>query len=103
MARLSHLAGGLWLRKLDNCEIKSCSPERKPLLLNPVLCELGKVDRRKKSRENREQLRCCNWIRLPYGPIPEVFGGEGGKKVRPASAEPEARSQNICPVHLIRL
>ena len=59
------------------------------------------MDRRKKSRENREQLRCCNWIRLPIGPIvvqvcrlrlfvgdaPKAFGaaiesGEGGKKVR---------------------
>jgi hypothetical protein len=41
------------------------------------------VDRRKKSRENREQLRCCNWIRLPIGPIPENdFGGEGGNEVR---------------------
>jgi hypothetical protein len=23
------------------------------------------VERRKKSRVNREQLRCCNWIQLP--------------------------------------
>ena len=40
------------------------------------------MDRRKKSRENREQLRCCNWIRLPIGPIVENLGGEGGKKER---------------------
>jgi len=32
------------------------------------------VDRRKKSRENREQLRCCNWIQLPTGPIAVVAG-----------------------------
>src|SRR5437764_10569655 len=68
-------------------------------MLVTVLCELGKVDRRKKSRENREQLRCCNWIQLPTGPIAEINGlgfqpmsssagcrchvnGEGGKKVR---------------------
>ena len=49
------------------------------------------MDRRKKSRANREQLRCCNWIRLPIGPIPGVFGGEGGKKVRPAGAGPESQ------------
>src|SRR4029450_13862903 len=53
----------------------SCSGEREPLLLDLVLCELGKVDRRKKSRANREQLRCCNWIRLPIGPYPETFRG----------------------------
>jgi hypothetical protein len=43
------------------------------------------VDRRKKSRENREQLRCCNWIRLPIGPIPENSGGEGGKEAKPGA------------------
>ena len=37
--------------------------------MDAVLCELEKVDRRKKSRANREQLRCCNWIRLTIGPI----------------------------------
>jgi hypothetical protein len=45
------------------------------------------VDRRKKSRANRGQLRCCNWIRLPIGPILENFEGEGGKKVIPAMPE----------------
>jgi hypothetical protein len=46
------------------------------------------VDRRKKSRANREQLRCCNWIRLPNWANPQkFFGGEGGKKVIPAMPE----------------
>jgi len=52
------------------------------------------VGRRKKSRENREQLRCCNWIRLPNWANPREFSeGEGGKKVIPAVAgtKPEAR------------
>ncbi len=35
------------------------------------------------------------------GQSPKNFGGEGGKKVRAAQAS-YARSQNICPVHLIR-
>jgi hypothetical protein len=56
--------------------------ERKPVIVDPVLCELEKVDRRKKSRANREQLRCCNWIRLPMGQFPKAFGSEGGKKVK---------------------
>jgi hypothetical protein len=30
------------------------------------------------------------------------FGGEGGKKVIPTGIGTYARSQNICPVHLIR-
>jgi len=60
------------------------------------------VDRREKSRENREQLRCCNWIRLPISQSPKAFGGEGGKKVGLADAGLEARSQNIRPVYLIR-
>jgi hypothetical protein len=52
------------------------------------------VGRRKKSCENREQLRCCNWIRLPNWANPREFpGGEGGKKVIPAAAgtKPGAR------------
>jgi hypothetical protein len=76
--------------------------KRKPVIVDPVLCELEKVDRRKKSRANREQLRCCNWIQRPMGQSPKTCGGEGGMKVRPAGAGPKARSQNICPVHLIR-
>ena len=36
------------------------------------------------------------------GQSPKNFGGEGGKKVRAAQAS-YARSQNICPVHLIRV
>jgi len=70
------------------------------------------VDRRKKSRENREQLRCCNWIRLPIGPIAVVagvppaalwlcsrYGCRHRKRWRRERGK--ARSQNICPVHLI--
>ena len=61
------------------------------------------MDRRKKSRENREQLRCCNWIRLPnWANRFASANGEGGKKVIPVDAGTYARSQNICPVHLIR-
>src|SRR5438874_5130816 len=82
---------------------KSCTAGRKPLVLESVLCELEKVDRRKKSRANREQLRCCNWIRLPNRANPRrLFGGEGGKKVIPMEIGTYARSQNICPIHLIR-
>ena len=36
------------------------------------------------------------------GQSPKLFGGEGGKKVRPADAGPKARSQNIRPIQLIR-
>ena len=62
------------------------------------------VDRRKKSRANREQLRCCNWIRLPISQSARTIrAGEGGKEGCPADAGPEARSQNICPIHLIRV
>lgn len=60
------------------------------------------MDRRKKSRENREQLRCCNWIQLPIGPILETVSGvKAGTRYDAAQAS-QARSQNICPVHLIR-
>ena len=38
---------------------------------------------------------------FPMGQSLKGFGGEGGKKVRAAQAS-YARSQNICPVHLIR-
>jgi hypothetical protein len=36
------------------------------------------------------------------GQSPKPFGGEGGKKVIPTEIGTYARSQNICPVHLIR-
>jgi hypothetical protein len=82
---------------------------REPLLLDPVLCELGKVDRRKKSRENREQLRCCNWIRLPnWANSRKIFGSEGGKKVisAAAGAKPGARifvrSTSFCSRRAVR-
>ncbi len=55
--------------------LQAFAEQGKPLLLHPVLCELGKVDRRKKSRANREQLRCCNWIRLPNWANPRNFSG----------------------------
>jgi SAM-dependent methyltransferase len=74
-APLLHLAGGLWRRKLDNCEISLAAPSASRYLSIQFFASLKKVDRRKKSRANREQLRCCNWIRLPYGPIPENFRG----------------------------
>src|SRR4029453_16391720 len=79
--------GGGWVgRRKKKTRNNSGGGSQKPLLLDPVLCELGKVDRRKKSRENREQLRCCNWIRLPTGPIPEVSGVKAGTR---QSQEPE--------------
>jgi len=60
------------------------------------------VERREKSRANREQLRCCNWIRLPRANRSAQAGGEGGRKVGVVNAMPKARSQNIRPFHLIR-
>jgi hypothetical protein len=38
------------------------------------------VNRWKEFRENRKQLRCCNWIRFPKVPIFGSPGGEGGEK-----------------------
>jgi hypothetical protein len=35
------------------------------------------------------------------GQSPKTLGGEGGKKVIPTGIGTYARSQNICPVHLI--
>src|SRR5205823_6198997 len=42
--------------------------------------ELEKVDRREKSRANREQLRCCNWIRLPKGNPRKHSGVKAGRR-----------------------
>jgi hypothetical protein len=47
---------------------------------------------REEFRENRKQLRCCNWIQLPIKPIIGKTGGEGGKK---ASQEPEYSSHPL--------
>jgi hypothetical protein len=35
--------------------------------------------------------------------LPPQKNGEGGKKVSPKAFGPKARSQNICPFHLIRV
>src|SRR5438270_13402575 len=39
---------------------------------------------------------------FPRPIVPQTRDGEGGEKGRSASAEPQARSQNIRPLHLIR-
>jgi hypothetical protein len=41
---------------------------------------LNIVDRCKKSRVKREQLRCCNWIQLSKSQSIALATGEGGKK-----------------------
>jgi len=38
------------------------------------------VDRREKSRANREQLRCCNWIRLPKANPRKRSGVKAGRR-----------------------
>jgi hypothetical protein len=60
------------------------------------------VDRRKKSRENREQLRCCNWIRLPnWANSRNHFGGEGGNEAKPG-ARIFVRSTSFCSGRAVR-
>src|SRR5207247_2535935 len=55
-------------------------------LHDSVRGERGKVDRRKKSRENREQLRCWNWLQLPTGPSPEKSAGvKAGTRMTPGA------------------
>jgi hypothetical protein len=39
------------------------------------------VDRWKEFRENRKQLRCCNWIRLPYRQSPDVPVVKAGRRM----------------------
>jgi hypothetical protein len=46
-----------------------------------VLCEFDQWTGARNSREIREQLRCCDWIRLPMSQSFACAGGEGGKKV----------------------
>jgi hypothetical protein len=101
MAQLSHLAGGLWRGKLDNCEINLAAPSASRYFSIQFFASLEKVDRRKKSRANREQLRCCNWIRLPNWANPRTFGGEGGKKVKP-EARIFVRSTSFVPARAVR-
>src|SRR5262249_25471552 len=74
----------------------------KSLVLIPVLCELGKVDRCKKSRENREQLRCCNWIQLPNGPILETILGVKAGRRYDAHRHHKPGARIFVPIHLIR-
>src|SRR5439155_21833179 len=53
--RLGEVAG-----TKTRCEInKSLARKRKRVVVDLVLCEIEKVDRREKSRPKREQLLCC--------------------------------------------
>jgi hypothetical protein len=51
------------------------------------------VDRREKSRANREQLRCCNWIRLPKANPRKHSGVKAGRRCvrRVPDGKPGAR------------
>jgi hypothetical protein len=51
------------------------------------------VDRREKSRANREQLRCCNWIRLPKANPQKHSGVKAGRRCvrRVPDGKPGAR------------
>ena len=82
---------------------KSWAAKRKPLLLTAVLCELISGTGARNSREIREQLRCCNWIRLPMANLRKVRRWRRGEGCIPRLRDAKARSQNICPFHLIRV
>ena len=56
-------------------------PKRKPLVLRAVLCEFDQWIGARNPVKIREQLRCCNWIRLPKANRSTAGRGEGGKKV----------------------
>jgi hypothetical protein len=68
-----------------------------------VLCEFDQWTGARNSREIREQLRCCDWIRLPMSQSPKFSKVKAGRRCAPKGSEPQARSQNICPLHLIRV
>jgi hypothetical protein len=62
------------------------------------------ADRWKEFRENRKQLRCCNWIQLLNGQSLDMPAVKAGRRMagdraflRNAGIPPEARSQNISP------
>jgi hypothetical protein len=62
------------------------------------------VDRWKEFRENRKQLRCCNWIQLPNRQSPDISVVKAGRRrvviehSSNARSPPEARSQNISSI-----
>ena len=103
MARLSHWPGDLWLRKLDNCEINLETPSASRYFWRQFFASLKKWIGARNPVRIGSSCAAVTGYNFPMGQSPKTFGGEGGKKVRPAGAGPEARSQNICPVHLIRL
>jgi len=44
------------------------------------------ADRWKEFRENRKQLRCCNWIQLPTSQSPDVPAVKAGRRMEGARA-----------------
>src|SRR5437660_5482789 len=90
------LAGGLSRRQLDNCEKSLAAQSASRYFSIQFFASLEKWVGARNPVRIGSSCAAVTGYDFPFGPIPEKnFGGEGGKK-------DDARSQNICPVHLIR-
>ena len=65
-----------------------------------VLCELTSASEWKEFRENRKQLRCCNWIRLPrcqFSSFSRVKAGRRTAIPKPELGNPRKPGARIFP------
>jgi len=68
-----------------------------------VLCELEKWIGARNPVRIGSSCAAVTGYDFPGPIVPQTRDGEGGKKVGVADATPKARSQNIRPLHLIRV
>src|SRR5437660_7873408 len=95
------LAGGLSRRQLDNCEKSVAAQSASRYSSIQFFASLRKWIGARNPVRIGSSCAAVTGYNFPMGQSPKGFGGEGGKKVRAAQAS-YARSQNICPVYLIR-
>src|SRR5438132_7164175 len=97
------LAGGLSQRQLDNCEKSVAAQSASRYFSIQFFASLRKWIGARNPVKIGSSCAAVTGYNFPWANRPpKAFGGgEGGKKVRAAQAS-YARSQNICPVYLIR-
>src|SRR4029453_12104250 len=78
MARLSHLAGGLWRRRPDNCEINLAAPRASGYFSIQFFASLEKWIGARNPVRIGSSCAAVTGYNFPIGPIPELSGVKAG-------------------------
>src|SRR5205823_11058333 len=96
------LAGGLWRCQPDNCEKILAGALASRYSSIQFFASLRKWIGARNPVKIGSSCAAVTGYNFPSANRFAIADGEGGKKVRPADTGSYARSQNICPVYLIR-